>query len=119
MITTRTVPSADWEAGTGWHLEQSGWCSGDRCVTLAANADGTLDTVNLAAVCQRATVVDDATGTVAVGPAFDSVADARLGRRVPDLVLTDRSGAEVRLASLIDAAVSRRRRMVIHAWAPW
>ncbi len=119
MITTRTVSASDWQAATGWHLEDSGWCADDRCVAMTANPDGTFDTVALAAACQRATVIDETSDTLAVGPAFDSLADARLGKRVPDVVLTNRAGEQVRLASIVDAAVGRRRRIVIHAWAPW
>lgn len=128
MIAERTVSAADWEAATGWHLDETGWCSGDRCIPIAAvqsqsdalAASGNqFDTVRLAEACGRAVVVDEAFGVVAVGPAFGSTDDARLGRRIPDVLLTDRHGAAVRLSSIVDAAVGRRRRMLIHAWAPW
>ncbi len=123
MITQRTVSAHDWEAATGWHLDASGWCSGDRCIPVAAvrAADGSdrFDTVRLAEACSRSTMIDDDTGMVAVGPAFGSLDDARLGRPVPDVELVDRHGATTRLSNIVAAAVSRRRRLLIHAWAPW
>ncbi len=79
----------------------------------------TFDTLRLAKACGRAAMLDDSTGTVGVGPAFGSTDDARLGRRVPDVGLLNRQGEAVRLASIVEAAVSRRRRLLIHAWAPW
>jgi hypothetical protein len=137
VITERTVSASDWESATGWHLDATGWCSGDRCIPVSAVTAGAshdpahdsaqdpahgsarFDTVRLAEACQRAVVIDDDTGTVAVGPAFGSVEDTRLGRPVPDVELVDRHGSAIRLSRIVSAAVARRRRLLIHAWAPW
>jgi hypothetical protein len=123
VITERTVSASEWESATGWHLESSGWCSGDRCIPVSAVKDAVspdrFDTVRLAEASSRATVIDDESGTIAVGPAFGSIDEARLGRPVPDVELVDRHGATTRLSQVVASAVARRRRMLIHAWAPW
>lgn len=126
MITEMTVSADEWAEGTGWHLEESGWCSGDRCIPLAGltrDHQGRFDTAQLAAATSRgvysrpdvwgAGVVG--TDLVSVGPEHGDQSVAMAGRALPDLTLQDRNGNVVSLDSL----VGRRRRMVLHAWAPW
>ncbi len=116
-----TVSADEWAEGTGWHLEESGWCSGDRCLPLAGltrDLQGRFDTAQLAAATNRAVYSrSDAwgVGVVSVGPEHGDQSTAMVGRALPDLTLQDRNGNAVSLASL----VGRRRRMVLHAWAPW
>jgi hypothetical protein len=115
-ILAPNVDAHAWEVATGWELQDRGWCSGDRCVSLAGiarNPDGTFGTESLAAALGRATHRHG--DLVAIGPEFGSGSGAAAGAALPDLTLTDRQGNPVSLASL----VARRRRMVIHAWAPW
>jgi hypothetical protein len=124
VITQRTVSAADWETATGWHLDDSGWCSGDRCVPAATVRVGDataaeFDTVRLAAACSRATVIDEKTGTVAVGPAFGSIADSRLGHPIADVALIDRDGSPVSLQAVVASSTALGRRVIVHAWAPW
>jgi hypothetical protein len=116
MITAQTVTAAEWETISGWHLEEKGWCSGDRCVPVAGPAtDGRYQTIQLAQAMQRAVVTDGA--VVSVGPQHGDAHNpgSLAGVALPNLTLVDRQGNPVMLASL----VARRRRMVIHAWAPW
>jgi hypothetical protein len=116
MITHSLVTASDWEAGTGWHLEDKGWCQGDRCIPLhglTRDEENRFDTAQLAAATGRATfAVGD---VVAVGPEYGIGTGSVAGAALPNLLLTDRQGNPVTVASL----VARRRRMVIHAWAPW
>ncbi len=116
MITSETVSAADWATGTGWHLEESGWCSGDRCIPLSGltqDEAGNFKTEELAAATNRAVLRSG--DFVSVGPEFGDLSAATTGAQLPDLVLQDRQGNPVSLGSL----VARRRRMVLHAWAPW
>jgi hypothetical protein len=116
MITHTMVTASEWEAGTGWHLEDKGWCQGDRCIPLnglTRDAQDRFDTAQLAAATGRA--VYSVNHVVAVGPEFGGGTGSVAGARLPDVTLTDRQGNPVTVASL----VARRRRMVIHAWAPW
>ena len=116
MITHSAVSADDWATGTGWHLEESGWCSGDRCIPLAGltrDEAGNFQTEELASATNRGTYRSD--DYVSVGPEFGDLSAATSGSSLPDLILQDRQGNPVSLSSL----VARRRRMVLHAWAPW
>ncbi len=116
MITATTVSADEWTSGTGWHLEDSGWCSGDRCIPvsgLTRDAQGRFDTEQLASATSRATYRSG--DVVSVGPEHGESALGLTGAPLPEVTLTDRSGNPVTLASL----VARKRRMVLHAWAPW
>jgi hypothetical protein len=116
MITAELVTASDWETGTGWHLEDKGWCEGDRCIPLnglTRDDEGRFHTRELARVTGRALYAAD--GVVAIGPEYGTGTGAVAGTALPNVTLTDRQGNPVTVASL----VSRRRRMVIHAWAPW
>jgi hypothetical protein len=116
MITSTLITASEWEAATGWHLEEKGWCEGDRCIPLhglSRDAEGRFITSELAEATSRGMhVLDD---VVAVGPEYGPGTGSVAGASLPELALTDRQGNPVTLASL----VARRRRMVIHAWAPW
>jgi hypothetical protein len=120
MIFGPSVSESEWAGATGWHLDDTGWCSGDRCVPvsgLARTPDGRFDTESIASACGRAAFRRG--DLVAVGPEVSAGVGATgsiaAGAPLPDLSLVDRNGNQVTLASL----VGRRRRMVLHAWAPW
>jgi hypothetical protein len=116
MITNSTVSAQDWEVATGWHLEEHGWCEGDRCIPLRGltrTDDGLFDTTALAHATTRASFAYG--DLISVGPEFGDQSSGIAGSQLPSLTLQDRSGNNVTLDSL----VGRRRRMVLHAWAPW
>ncbi len=105
----RTAEPADVLARAGWELKPEGACRGEVCVPLGGAA--TLDEV--AAILGMATVVDDASGRTALGPA--SIGGRALTTvEAPDLELPlVQSDGVWRLAS------QRGRRTVMVAWAPW
>lgn len=107
MITTRDVDLDTLATSLGWSIKPQGACQGDRCLPLGAEP-------SVATLLDRlgaATVVDEETGAMAVGP--ESGGTTLTSTELPDVVLEDRHGAPVNLRSFIG------RRLVLTSWAPW
>jgi hypothetical protein len=117
MITTQLrVPTAEFEAATGWQLKPEGACKGEMCVPLPADAvDASEGMVAVEAVAERLgmpVVHDVARGLYAVGP--ESIGGHALATAVaPELVLPDLDGNEFRLSSL------QGQKVLLVAWAPY
>src|SRR5438046_332058 len=115
MITTELrVPTAEFEAATGWQLKPEGACKGEICVPLPAGAAGD-GTVALEAVAERLgmPIVHDAGRNIyAIGP--ESIGGHALTTATaPELILPDLDGNEFRLSSL------RGQKVFLVAWAPY
>lgn len=108
------VPLADFEAGTGWHVEPHGLCRGDVCVPLSPGTvtDGVVDVEVVADRAGMPLIPDEVTGVWALAP---MVAGGTVlsGADVPDLELPAFDGGSFDLRS------TRGRKVVFMSWASW
>lgn len=103
------ITAEEFEAGTGWRIEPRGACRGAVCVPLPA---GPFDVRAAAAALGMAVVVDERSGTCALGPASEG-GQALTSAIAPELVLPGLDGEEFALSSL------RGLKVLVVAWAPW
>lgn len=112
LLRSLTLPTSEFEAGTGWKLEERGACRGEVCIPL----DGPVgDTVDVAAVADRMglPLVDEAEhGLWSLGP-WPGAGRALTSADAPDLRLPDLDGQEFALSDL------RGRKVLLVAWAPY
>lgn len=94
------MAEADLEAAIGWHLNASGLCRGDVCVPVEPSSlhsgDGS-DTIDLTAVAEALdlpVLVDQVTGTVAMGVSRRDRRAALVDRDAQDFSLTDINGVD-------------------------
>jgi hypothetical protein len=116
LSTTPTVPTAEFEARTGWSFMPEGACKGEVCIPLASPPGDTVDLAEIAAAMQLPLVHDEAHGVWAVGP--ESIGDKTLTTaEAPDLTLPridpGHEGETFRLSSL------RGQKVLLVAWAPY
>ncbi len=115
ILTEKTVPRTEFEAGTGWQLKPEGACKGTACVPLfdrAPGSSGQLDAVAVAEAIGLPVVHDEDHGVWAVGP--ESIGSrALVSAEDADFELPDLDGKLFRLSSL------RGRKVVVYAWAPY
>ena len=105
------------EAALGWELKPEGLCRGDVCVPVrddkAFGSAGRLDLGAVVDALGMSSLLDDATGVVAVSaPAADRRAGLK-GRVAPDFTLPDLDGNLRSLEEFAD-----RKRLLI-AFASW
>jgi len=81
LSTTPTVPTAEFEARTGWSFMPEGACKGEVCIPLASPPGDTVDLAEIAAAMQLPLVHDEAHGVWAVGP--ESIGDKTLTTAEP------------------------------------
>ncbi len=113
LLEHLVVPVEDFEAGTGWHVQDRGLCRGDACVPLPAGAaeGGQVDVAMVAAAAGMALVEDEDDGVWALGSRAGG--HALEGADLPDLVLPDLDGNPFRLSAL------HGRKALLVAWASW
>ena len=111
MLTqSLTMPTAEFEAATGWAIKPEGACKGDLCVPLGAPVEDLVDLSTLAPKLGMAVVEHD--DRFAIGP--ESLTNRALTTAVaPDLELPDLDGNPFKLSSL------RGQKIVVYAWAPY
>ncbi len=113
LLDRLTVPVEDFEAGTGWHVQDRGLCRGDACIPLpdGAAVAGQVDVAAVADAAGMALVADEEAGVWALGPRAGG--HALEGPDVPDLELSDLDGNPFRLSAL------HGRKALLVAWASW
>jgi hypothetical protein len=110
LLDRPEVDPEDLAAATGWRLEPEGWCRGDRCVPVPPDGDAR-DVTVVAERLGMPLVHDEGHGLWALGPAVTG--RALDTAELPDLVLVDLDGREVRLRSFLG------RKLLLVAWASW
>ena len=113
ILDELTVPTATFEARTGWASKPEGLCKGDRCVPApeALLGDDRLDVSVLAPKLGMPLVHDENTGAWALGP--EAMGHSLTTATAPDLELPDAEGNPFRLAAL------HGRKVLLVAWASW
>ena len=111
------VSAAGLEATLGWELKAEGLCRGDVCVLVperdAIEHEGQIDTVAVASLLDRPAVVDEPTGTVAIG-APRALRTAALDElTAPDFVLPDLDGTAHALSD------HRSKKRLLVAFSSW
>lgn len=107
-----TIPTEQFETGTGWALKPEGACLGDVCIPLRDPAGDVVDVTSLAAQMGLPLVHDADHEVWALGP-WPGTGRALVSAEAPELVLPDLEGNEFRLSSL------RGQKVLILSWAPY
>jgi len=106
------MPTAEFEAETGWELKPEGACRADVCIPLPPGTAGDeVDLESLAKALGMPLVVDEARGLYCLGPR--SGGRALESAVAPDLRLPGWHGDAFDLATL------RGRKVLLLAWASW
>ena len=112
LLRSLSIPKAEFEAGTGWHLKPAGACQGEVCIPLSKPAGDPVDVARVAKDIGLPLVAAPEHGLWALGPA--SIGSRALTTaEAPDLRLPGLDGKEFRLSSL------RGQRVLLYAWAPY
>lgn len=113
ILETLKVNVEDFEARSGWKLDQRGACWGEVCIPLApeTRADGQVDVSLLAEQLEMPIVHDEKHKLWSLGP--HSGGHALVTAVVPPLVLPDVSGNRFALDSLLG------QKVLLVAWASW
>lgn len=112
LLNDLTVPTPEFEAGTGWSLKPEGACRGDVCIPLREPAGDTVDVEAIAGQMGLPLVRDGQNDLWALGP-WPGTGRALVSADAPELVLPDLDGNEFRLSSL------RGHKVLILSWAPY
>ena len=111
------VPADELESALGWTLKPQGLCRGDTCVTVpdraALERDGGIDVAAVAALLDRPTAVDEASGVVAVGVPRAIRRAAVHDLEAPDFVLPDLDGTPHALSD------HRSKKRLLVAFSSW
>lgn len=112
----QTVTRADFEAATGWRVEEQGLCRGDLCMPVAT-ADvldgGRVDIAAVAAATGRPWVVEPAAHAGVLGEAAVTRSSALTSLHAPEFALPDLDGRVHRLSQY------RGRKVLLAAYASW
>lgn len=105
------------ESTLGWTLKPEGLCRDDTCVLVpdrdALVSDGGIDVRVLGELLDRPVVVDDASGTVAIGAPRGARRAALQDLRAPDFSLPDLDGT---WHSLSDHRSKKRLLVAFSSW---
>lgn len=108
-----TASIEEFEAHSGWELDDRGACRGDVCIPLPDDAvtDGTVDIARLANRLEMPLVHDEKHDVWSLGPV--SGGRALVSASAPRLVLPEIRGGTFDLRSL------RGQKVLLVAWASW
>ncbi len=112
LLDDLTIPTGDFEAGTGWALKPEGACRGDVCIPLREPVGDSVDVTSVADQMGLPLVHDADHGVWALGP-WTGTGRALVSAEAPELVLPDLDGNEFRLSSL------EGQKVLILSWAPY
>lgn len=115
LLHDLTLPTSDFEAGTGWSIRPEGACRGETCIPLRGDPSGaTGDSVDVRSIASQIglQLVRHDDDLWALGP-WPGTGHALTSAHAPELVLPDVHGEEFRLSSL------RGQKVLILSWAPY
>lgn len=113
ILETLKIDAEDFEARSGWKLDQRGACWGEVCFPLApeTHVDGTVDLSVLAEQLSMPIIHDEKHELWSLGPR--SGGRALVSAAAPELVLPDVEGNLFNLKSLLG------QKVLLVAWASW
>lgn len=110
------VAQDDFEAATGWRVEDRGLCRGDVCIpaqTAELLVDGRVDIAAAAAAMQRPWVVEPTASVGVLGDAAVTRSAELTSLQAPEFALPDLHGTVHRLSQY------RGRKVLLAAYASW
>ena len=113
ILDSLKVPVDDFEARSGWRLDDRGACKGEVCFPIApeTRADGIVDVLMLSDQLNMPIVHDEKHDLWSLGPIAGG--RALISAVAPRLVLPDVDGKPFELESLLG------RKVLLVAWASW